>query len=68
MEKAYWLGRKRASLKLAQDASSSRARPRSVDGSDPRCVVEFGTRLQPVVGDAAMPFAQRDAQFEAGQM
>ena len=26
MEKAYWLGRKRASLKLAQDASSSRAR------------------------------------------
>jgi hypothetical protein len=26
MEKAYWLGRKRASLKLAQDATSSRAR------------------------------------------
>jgi len=26
MEKEYWLGRKRASLKLAQDASSSRAR------------------------------------------
>ena len=26
MEKAYWLGRKRASLKLARDASSSRAR------------------------------------------
>ena len=26
MEKAYWLSRKRASLKLAQNASSSRAR------------------------------------------
>jgi hypothetical protein len=26
MEKAYWLTRKRASLKLAQNASSSRAR------------------------------------------
>ena len=26
MEKAYWLGRKRASLKLAQDATSSQAR------------------------------------------
>lgn len=26
MEKAYWLGRKRASLKSAQDATSSRAR------------------------------------------
>ena len=26
MEKAYWLSRKRASLKLAQEASSSRAR------------------------------------------
>jgi len=26
MEKAYWLSRKRASLKLAQSASSSRAR------------------------------------------
>jgi hypothetical protein len=26
MEKAYWLGRKRASLKLAQDAASSEAR------------------------------------------
>jgi hypothetical protein len=26
MEKAYWLSRKRASLKLAQGASSSRAR------------------------------------------
>jgi hypothetical protein len=26
MEKAYWLGRKRASLKLAQGASSSEAR------------------------------------------
>jgi hypothetical protein len=26
MEKAYWLSRRRASLKLAQNASSSRAR------------------------------------------
>ena len=26
MEKAYWLGRKRASLKLAQNAASSEAR------------------------------------------
>ncbi len=26
MEKAYWLSRKKASLKLAQNASSSRAR------------------------------------------
>ena len=26
MEKAYWLSRKRASLKLAQDAASSQAR------------------------------------------
>ena len=26
MEKAYWLSRKRASLKLAQDATSSQAR------------------------------------------
>ena len=26
MENAYWLGRKRASLKLARDATSSRAR------------------------------------------
>lgn len=26
MEKAYWLGRKRASLKLAQNADSSEAR------------------------------------------
>ena len=26
MEKAYWLGRKRASLKLAQNATSSEAR------------------------------------------
>jgi hypothetical protein len=26
MEKAYWLGRKRASLKLANDATSSQAR------------------------------------------
>ena len=26
MEKTYWLSRKRASLKLARDASSSRAR------------------------------------------
>ena len=26
MEKAYWLGRKRASLKMAQSAASSKAR------------------------------------------
>jgi hypothetical protein len=26
MEKAYWLGRKRASLKMARNAASSRAR------------------------------------------
>jgi hypothetical protein len=26
MEKAYWLGRKRASLKMAQNATSARAR------------------------------------------
>ena len=52
MEKAYWLGRKRASLKLAQDASSSRARLAHYDLAG-----RYSVRLTPLEDQ---PWGMRD--------
>ena len=62
MEKAYWLSRKRASLKLAQTATSSEARLVHYDLAGRYGVkalsaetgaVDLADALPPAIGDAA---------------
>jgi hypothetical protein len=54
MEKAYWLGRKRASLKMTQSATSSRARLVQFDLASRYSVkvLSPGTQLFKESGDA----------------
>ena len=61
MEKAYWLGRKRASLKLAQDASSSRARLAHYDLAGRYSVKAMSDEPQAIDAASAAPRSSQPA-------
>lgn len=55
MEKAYWLGRKRATLKLARNASSSEARLVHYDLAGRYSVKACSAETQAIDLDSALP-------------
>ena len=55
MEKAYWLGRKRASLKLAQNAASSEARLAHYDLAGRYSVKAMSPETEAIDFASAMP-------------
>ena len=55
MEKAYWLGRKRASLKLARNALSSQARLAHYDLAGRYSVKAVSAQTQAIDLAAALP-------------
>jgi hypothetical protein len=55
MEKSYWLGRKRASLKLAQNAASSEARLVHYDMAGRYSVKAFSAETQAMDLASAVP-------------
>jgi hypothetical protein len=61
MEKAYWLGRKRASLKSAQDANSSRARLAHYDLAGRYSVQAMSDETQAIDAAGAAPRSSQPA-------
>ena len=66
MEKAYWLSRKRASLKSAQDATSSQARLAHYDLAGRYSVKAHSAETQAIDLASAVPRAILSARFGFG--